>query len=331
MHHLSGEGDFDRILGPDSWPIGHATLPARQAFVVGLLPAAGRGRQAALGAVLGLAAACHGGPDALQRRLLRGAVGATSRAFLLLRVGPIFDGSAGARGGRRWPLGLVTAVFAYLAGSVETDIKGGRGLCVADAGGDHRGRDRAGVPLCRTGPPAGPRLPAHAPVPACPDAAGRLSHAGERDRGSPAAGPPALGAAGDRSRRGLAVPARARAGPSRPLLLEYVVRPFVGASRGAGGWNSDGRTACRGRASRESDQVKLHFGTIWRVVMNIRQLPWLDDSSLVSLFGSSWWAGSGSRSAPTLWGLAFTGAAWPAPPWPGWGSTCASRWTRVCT
>ena len=77
MHHLRGEGDFDKLLGSAPWPEAHATSDARsQALVVGLLLAGGRGRQVGPGAVLGLAAARHGRADALERRLLRRAVGA---------------------------------------------------------------------------------------------------------------------------------------------------------------------------------------------------------------------------------------------------------------
>jgi NAD(P)H-quinone oxidoreductase subunit 5 len=43
-------------------------------------------------------------------------------AFLLLRIGPILDGSP-ALAGFVLAMGLVTAAYAYLAGSVQTDIK----------------------------------------------------------------------------------------------------------------------------------------------------------------------------------------------------------------
>src|SRR5205823_11134530 len=35
LHHLTGAGDFDRILGAGPWPEGQAALTATQALVVG--------------------------------------------------------------------------------------------------------------------------------------------------------------------------------------------------------------------------------------------------------------------------------------------------------
>ncbi len=76
MHHLRGEGDFDMLLGSGPWPDEHALLTSRRG-PDRRTAAGGRGRgQIGAGPVLGLAAAGHGGADPLQRRLLRGAVGA---------------------------------------------------------------------------------------------------------------------------------------------------------------------------------------------------------------------------------------------------------------
>ncbi|MSR60186.1 MAG: hypothetical protein EXS05_21535 [Planctomycetaceae bacterium] len=37
LHHLTGEGDFDRLMGTGSWPSGQATITEHRALVVGLL------------------------------------------------------------------------------------------------------------------------------------------------------------------------------------------------------------------------------------------------------------------------------------------------------
>jgi NADH-quinone oxidoreductase subunit L len=37
LHHLRGEGDFDKLLGTGSWPEETSMLPASQAFLVGIL------------------------------------------------------------------------------------------------------------------------------------------------------------------------------------------------------------------------------------------------------------------------------------------------------
>src|SRR4051812_13256573 len=37
MHHLTGEGDFDRLMGSGPWPEGHALLTQHQALVIGSL------------------------------------------------------------------------------------------------------------------------------------------------------------------------------------------------------------------------------------------------------------------------------------------------------
>ena len=37
MHHMAGEGDFDKLLGAGPWPDGHASVSPHQALVVGLL------------------------------------------------------------------------------------------------------------------------------------------------------------------------------------------------------------------------------------------------------------------------------------------------------
>src|SRR6185369_12413653 len=37
LHHVTGEGDFDRLLGTESWPNTHLSLTAAQALLIGSL------------------------------------------------------------------------------------------------------------------------------------------------------------------------------------------------------------------------------------------------------------------------------------------------------
>lgn len=121
MHHLSGEGDFRQVLGAGSWPEGHTALTAMQALVVGsLLLFAAMGKSALVPFSGWLPRAMEGPTPS--SAVFYGALSVHLGAFLLLRVSPLLEAS--------WPLsvavvaiGLATAVFAYLASSVQTDIK----------------------------------------------------------------------------------------------------------------------------------------------------------------------------------------------------------------
>ena len=80
LHHLTGQGDFDELLGlGQPWPAGHAALSPQQALVVGLLLLVAAAGKVGPGAVLRLAAAGDGRADAVERRLLRRTVGPPGR------------------------------------------------------------------------------------------------------------------------------------------------------------------------------------------------------------------------------------------------------------
>ena len=231
-------------------------------------------------------------------------------------------------------LGLTTALFAYLAGSVQTDIKSALsfasltqvGIIVAEIGfagvaGWIAGHSSAGfeagaatglvlVPLRRPGPPPGPRLPADAPVSAGADAAARLSSARKRHRR----------ASRSVCRRRCA--AARRAAESQARLYRFALeRGYLDAALSA---SSSSRRLCgrfagamrlerrwtdwlSGGASRESDQVKPQFGTIRRVLMNPLQLPWLELAIGVALFGSALISRLRQPVRAYRWGVAFTG------------------------
>ncbi len=121
LHHMSGEGDFDRLLGAGPWPDGQADLPAGQALIVGLLLLLAAAGKSGLVPFSGWLPRAMEGPTP-SSAIFYGALSVHLGAFLLLRASPILDSSL-------WlsaavvVLGLTTAVYAYLAGSVQTDIK----------------------------------------------------------------------------------------------------------------------------------------------------------------------------------------------------------------
>ena len=75
MHHLRGEGDFDKLLGTGPWPDEHSVVTVGPGARRGAAAAGGRGGEVGAGAVLRLAAAGDGRADAVERRVLRGPVG----------------------------------------------------------------------------------------------------------------------------------------------------------------------------------------------------------------------------------------------------------------
>jgi len=121
MHHMSGEGDFDRLLGAGPWPEGKAAISGGQALIVGFLLLFAAAGKSALVPFSGWLPRAMEGPTP-SSAVFYGALSVHLGAFLLLRVSPILETSI-------WlsaavvVLGLTTAVFAYLAGSVQTDIK----------------------------------------------------------------------------------------------------------------------------------------------------------------------------------------------------------------
>ena len=121
LHHMTGEGDFDRLLGARPWPEGEAYVSGTQAFIVGLLLLVAAAGKSGLVPFSGWLPRAMEGPTP-SSAVFYGALSVHLGAFLLLRVSPLLDRSL-------WlctvivALGLFTAVLAYLAGSVQSDIK----------------------------------------------------------------------------------------------------------------------------------------------------------------------------------------------------------------
>ncbi len=118
FHHVVGSG---RLLGPSSWPEGESQITGPSALLVGLLLLVAAAGKSALIPFSGWLPRAMEGPTA-SSAVFYGALSVHLGAYLLLRVSPLMDESV-------WlavavvALGLATAVYAYVVGSVQTDIK----------------------------------------------------------------------------------------------------------------------------------------------------------------------------------------------------------------
>lgn len=121
LHHMTGEGDFTKLMGDGPWPAGHASLSEGQALVVGFLLIIAAAGKSALVPFSGWLPRAMEGPTP-SSAVFYGALSVHLGAFLLLRVSPIVEASL-YLSSTVVVLGLLTALFAYLSGSVQTDIK----------------------------------------------------------------------------------------------------------------------------------------------------------------------------------------------------------------
>lgn len=121
LHHVRGEGDFDKLLGSLPWPEGSALLSGPETLLVGLLLLLAAAGKSALVPFSGWLPRAMEGPTP-SSAVFYGALSVHLGAFLLLRASPILDTSV-------WLsaavviAGLSTAVFAAVTGRVQTDIK----------------------------------------------------------------------------------------------------------------------------------------------------------------------------------------------------------------
>ena len=121
LHRMTGQGDFDSLMGAGPWPLGDASVTQQQALVVGLLLLIAAAGKSALVPFSGWLPRAMEGPTP-SSAVFYGALSVHLGAFLLLRVQPVLQQS---------PvlclviaaLGLITAVLAALSERVQTDIK----------------------------------------------------------------------------------------------------------------------------------------------------------------------------------------------------------------
>lgn len=121
MHHLTGGGDFEALMGSGSWPEGAASLSAAQALFVGLLLLTAAAGKSALVPFSGWLPRAMEGPTP-SSAIFYGALSVHLGAFLLLRVSPILELSVWLSGAVV-TVGLITAIYAAVTARVQTDIK----------------------------------------------------------------------------------------------------------------------------------------------------------------------------------------------------------------
>ncbi len=121
LHHLTGEGEFEGLMGSGAWPAGQATLTSGQALSVGTLLLMAVAGKSALVPLCGWMPRAMEGPTP-SSAVFYGALSVHLGAFLLLRVSPILDLSPGLCV-EVTAMGLSTAVVASLIARVQTDVK----------------------------------------------------------------------------------------------------------------------------------------------------------------------------------------------------------------
>jgi NAD(P)H-quinone oxidoreductase subunit 5 len=121
LHHWSGTGDFDVLLGRQPWPHGQTPLAGVHATIVGLLFLVAAAGKSGLVPFSGWLPRAMEGPTP-SSAVFYGALSIHLGAFLLLRAGPIVQRSLWVAAAVTL-LGLLTAVHATLTGRVQTDIK----------------------------------------------------------------------------------------------------------------------------------------------------------------------------------------------------------------
>jgi NADH-quinone oxidoreductase subunit L len=121
LHNMVGAGDFDRLLGGNPWPYGRAALTESQATALGFLLLIAAAGKSALVPFSGWLPRAMEGPTP-SSAVFYGALSVHLGAFLLLRMNPLIAASV-------WlalavvAIGTMTALYAYVVGTVQTDIK----------------------------------------------------------------------------------------------------------------------------------------------------------------------------------------------------------------
>jgi NAD(P)H-quinone oxidoreductase subunit 5 len=121
LHHLSGEGNLQRMMGEAAWPNAQSIVGAKEAFGVGMLLLIAAAGKSALIPFSGWLPRAMEGPTA-SSAIFYGALSVHLGAYLLLRVSPLIAASPVLA----WfvvALGLLTAIYASIVERVQSDIK----------------------------------------------------------------------------------------------------------------------------------------------------------------------------------------------------------------
>ncbi len=121
LHHVRGEGDFHKLMGGGTWPEELTDVATSQALLVGVLLLAAAAGKSAMVPFSGWLPRAMEGPTP-SSAVFYGALSVHLGAFLILRISPLLDRSL-ILSILVVAMGLATSLFAYLAGSVQTDIK----------------------------------------------------------------------------------------------------------------------------------------------------------------------------------------------------------------
>jgi NAD(P)H-quinone oxidoreductase subunit 5 len=123
LHHITGAGDFDGLMGTGPWPEGVASMTSWQAFSVGMLLLIAAAGKSALVPFSGWLPRAMEGPTP-SSAVFYGALSVHLGAYLLLRVSPILELSP-ALSAAVVAVGLTSAIYGSLATRVQSDIKSG--------------------------------------------------------------------------------------------------------------------------------------------------------------------------------------------------------------
>ncbi|QDV64048.1 proton-conducting transporter transmembrane domain-containing protein [Crateriforma conspicua] len=121
LHHLTGAGDFDALMGTGVWPEGHVSITQSHALFVGALLLLAAMGKSALVPFSGWLPRAMEGPTP-SSAIFYGALSVHLGAYLLLRVGPLLEASTLLQIAVVF-VGLISAIFGTLTARVQTDIK----------------------------------------------------------------------------------------------------------------------------------------------------------------------------------------------------------------
>jgi len=121
LHHLTGEGEFSKLMGSEAWPLGVAAMTSQQALFVGLLLLIAAAGKSALIPFSGWLPRAMEGPTPSSAGFY-GALSVHLGTFLLLRVGPVLNASP-LLSAAVVVLGLLSAIYGVLVGRVQSDVK----------------------------------------------------------------------------------------------------------------------------------------------------------------------------------------------------------------
>jgi NADH-quinone oxidoreductase subunit L len=121
LHHLTGGGDLDLMMGEAPWPESVCPISPLHALIVGTLLLVAAAGKSALVPFSGWLPRAMEGPTP-SSAIFYGALSVHLGAYLLLRVGPMLDRSITLQV-MVIGLGAITAIYAAIAVGVQTDVK----------------------------------------------------------------------------------------------------------------------------------------------------------------------------------------------------------------